>query len=124
MLSLMVTQCIPCTSSSLPPDVVIGFEMEEYAVFESDGVVTLVVSVMEGDIRTSITVALSTMNGSALGRFSDHKSRWCSQSKTGVQIDYKNMQLSTNRFKIEFQASVAVATTTPCNALYQLLATM
>ena len=49
--------------------VVIGFEMEEYTVFESDGVVTLVVSVMEGHIRTSITVSLSTINGSALGEF-------------------------------------------------------
>jgi len=49
--------------------VVIGFEMEEYTVFESDGVVTLVVSVMEGNIRTSITVSLSTINGSALGEF-------------------------------------------------------
>jgi len=49
--------------------VVIGFEMEEYTVFESDGVVTLVVSVMEGNIRTSITISLSTINGSALGEF-------------------------------------------------------
>ena len=49
--------------------VVIGFEMEEYTVFESDGVVTLVVSVMEGNIRTSINVSLSTINGSALGEF-------------------------------------------------------
>ena len=49
--------------------VVIGFEMEEYTVFESDGVVTLVVSVMEGNIRTSISVSLSTINGSALGEF-------------------------------------------------------
>jgi len=37
--------------------VVIGFEMEEYTVFESDEVVTLVVSVMEGSIRASITIA-------------------------------------------------------------------
>ena len=43
--------------------------MEEYTVFESDGVVTLVVSVMEGNIQTPITVALSTVNGSALGKF-------------------------------------------------------
>ena len=49
--------------------VIVGFEMERYTVFESDGVVTLVVSVMEGNIRTPITVALSTINGSALGRF-------------------------------------------------------
>ena len=48
--------------------VIIGFEMEEYTVFESDGVVTLAVSVIEGSIRTSITVALSTINGSALGK--------------------------------------------------------
>ena len=37
-------------------------------MFESDGVVTLVVSVMDGDIRTSITVALSTTNASAIGK--------------------------------------------------------
>ena len=42
--------------------------MEEYTVFESDGVVTLAVSVMEGNIRAPITVALSTINGSALGK--------------------------------------------------------
>jgi len=48
--------------------VIIGFEMEEYTVFESDGVVTLTVSVIEGSIRTSITVELSTINGSALGK--------------------------------------------------------
>jgi len=41
--------------------------MEDYTAFESGGVVTLVVSVMEGNIRTSITVSLSTINGSALG---------------------------------------------------------
>ena len=49
--------------------VIIGFEMEQYGVFESDGVVTLVISVMEGTIRTPITIALSTINGSALGKF-------------------------------------------------------
>jgi len=49
--------------------VIIGFEMEEYTVFESNGVVTLVVSVMEGNIKTRITASLSTINGSALGRF-------------------------------------------------------
>ena len=49
--------------------VIIGFEMEQYGVFESDGVVTLVISVMEGNIRTSINVSLSTINGSALGEF-------------------------------------------------------
>ena len=49
--------------------VVIGFETEEYTVFESVGVVTLVVSVTEGNIGTPITVALSTINGSALGKF-------------------------------------------------------
>jgi len=43
--------------------------MEEYTVFESNGVVTLVVSVMEGNIKTPITASLSTINGSALGRF-------------------------------------------------------
>ena len=43
--------------------------MEDYTVFESGGVVTLVVSVMEGNIRTSIIVSLSTINGSALGEF-------------------------------------------------------
>ena len=48
--------------------VIIGFEMEQYGVFESDGVVTLVISVMEGTIRTPITIALSTINGSALGK--------------------------------------------------------
>ena len=49
--------------------VIIGFEMQEYRVCESNGVVTLVVSVMEGNIRTPITVVLSTINGSALGKF-------------------------------------------------------
>ena len=43
--------------------------MEEYTLFESDGVVALVVSVMEGTIRTPITVVLSTINASALGKF-------------------------------------------------------
>jgi len=43
--------------------------MERYTVFEPDGVVTLVISVIEGNIRTSITIALSTINGSALGKF-------------------------------------------------------
>ena len=52
--------------------VVIGFEMEDYTVFESGGVVTLVVSVMEGSIRASITIALSTISGSALGKFTVH----------------------------------------------------
>ena len=43
--------------------------MQDHKVSESDGVVTLVVSVMEGNIGTPISVALSTVNGSALGRF-------------------------------------------------------
>jgi len=42
--------------------------MEEYTVFESDGIVTLVVSVLEGNIRTPITVAMAAVNGSALGK--------------------------------------------------------
>lgn len=46
--------------------VIIGFEREEYTVFESDQVVTLVVSVLEGSVRAAMTVALSTINGSAL----------------------------------------------------------
>ena len=63
--------------------VIIGFEMEQYGVFESDGVVMLVISVMEGNIRTPITIALSTINGSALGK--------CpvpigGKSKTGIQL--------------------------------------
>lgn len=46
--------------------VIIGFEREEYTVFESDQVVTLVVSVLEGSVRAAMTVTLSTINGSAL----------------------------------------------------------
>jgi len=49
--------------------VVIGFEMERYNVSESDGVVTLVVLLLEGSIGTPITVALSTINGSAISKF-------------------------------------------------------
>ena len=66
---MKATSCITCASSYTCTDVIIGFEMEEYTVFESDGVVTLVVLVMEGNIMTPITVALSTVNGSALGKF-------------------------------------------------------
>ena len=63
--------------------VIIGFEMEQYGVFESDGVVTLVISVMEGTIRTPITIALSTINGSAFGEFTVHIGV---KSKTGIQL--------------------------------------
>ena len=40
--------------------------MEEYNVSESDGVVTLCVSVLEGNIGTNITIEVSISNGSAL----------------------------------------------------------
>lgn len=45
---------------------VIGFEMEEYSVSESDGVVTVGVLVLEGSLRTVVLLELSTINGSAL----------------------------------------------------------
>lgn len=51
---------------SLFTDVVIGFEMEEYIVSESDGDVTLCVSVLEGNIGTNLTLEVSTISGSAL----------------------------------------------------------
>ena len=43
--------------------------MERYNVSESDGVVTLVILLLEGTIGTPITVALSTINGSAISKF-------------------------------------------------------
>jgi len=45
---------------------VIGFEMEEYGVSESDGVVTVGVLVLEGSLGANISLELSTINGSAL----------------------------------------------------------
>ena len=48
--------------------VVIGFEMEEYTTFEPEGVITLFVSVIEGNLVSPITISLSTINGSALGK--------------------------------------------------------
>ena len=45
---------------------VIGFEMEEYSVSESDGVVRVCVSVLEGSLGANISLELSTINGSAL----------------------------------------------------------
>ena len=50
--------------------VVIGFEVEEYTTFEPEGVVTLFVSVIEGNVASPITIALSTINNSALGKCS------------------------------------------------------
>jgi len=52
--------------SHFPPVAVIGFEMEEYSVSESDGVVTVGVLVLEGSLRTVVLLELSTINGSAL----------------------------------------------------------
>ena len=49
--------------------VVIGFEMEEYTTFEPEGVVTLFVSVIEGNVVSPITIALSTINNSAIGKY-------------------------------------------------------
>ena len=40
--------------------------MEEYNVSESDGVVTLCASVLEGSIGTNVTIEVSTNSGSAL----------------------------------------------------------
>ena len=57
-----------CCKLEISPftDVVIGFEMEEYIVSESDGDVTLCVSVLEGNIGTNLTLEVATINGSAL----------------------------------------------------------
>jgi len=40
--------------------------MDEYSVSESDGVVTVCVSVLESCLGTDIALELSTVNGSAL----------------------------------------------------------
>ena len=43
--------------------------MEEYCVSESDSVVTVGASVLEGSLGTGITLDLSTVSGSALCKF-------------------------------------------------------
>ena len=48
--------------------VVIGFEMEKYTTFEPEGVITLFVSVIEGNVVSPITISLSTINSSASGK--------------------------------------------------------
>ena len=52
--------------SYFPIVAVIGFEMVEYSVSESDGMVTVDVLVLEGSLRTVVLLELSTINGSAL----------------------------------------------------------
>ena len=45
----------------------IGFEEIEYTVVESEEVAVVVVAVLNGTTATEVTVALSTLNGSAVG---------------------------------------------------------
>ena len=51
--------------------------MEEYNVSESDGVVALCVSVLEGNIGTNITIEVSISNGSALCESMLHYGAFC-----------------------------------------------
>ena len=68
-LQLIFSHCMYFMIQSLHSTaVVLGFEMEQYTASETDGVVTLIVSVFAGSIVTPITIALSTINGSALGK--------------------------------------------------------
>ena len=48
-------------------DVIIGFELTAVTAEETVGVVTLVVSVLDGGTTTPITVAIETQNGTATG---------------------------------------------------------
>ena len=49
-------------------DVVIGFELTSVIAEEVVGVVTLVVSVLDGGTTTPITVAMETLNGTATSK--------------------------------------------------------
>ena len=49
-------------------DVIIGFELTAVTAEETVGVVTLVVSVLDGGTTTPITVAIETLNGTATSK--------------------------------------------------------
>lgn len=58
-------------------DVIIGFELTAVTAEETVGVVTLVVSVLDGGTTTPITVAIETQNGTAT---SELMQSWLSMS--------------------------------------------
>ena len=45
----------------------IGFDPENYQVFEEDGVATLFVAVLDGTLDTEVEVQFDTLNGDAMG---------------------------------------------------------
>ena len=49
-------------------DVIIGFELASVTAEETVGVVTLVVTVLDGGTTTPITVTIATQNGSATSK--------------------------------------------------------
>ena len=59
---------LDCSTKLIPTFTVttVGFDMEEYSVSESDGIVMLSVSVLSGSIETSFPLELTLSGGSAM----------------------------------------------------------
>ncbi len=52
--------------------VTIGFELTEHTVSENDVEVTLMVSILEGQTSLPVTIALSTVDGTATSKYRRH----------------------------------------------------
>ena len=74
MLNWSILTCPYCwvnvqlVTFPFPVEVTIGFSPEAYTVTEDDGIVTLRVAVLEGELGISVCVNISLISGTAIGK--------------------------------------------------------